>query len=137
MMFIQFVVSLFATLSFAVLFSAPKVELVFCGITGALGWIVYLACLGANTGKPIANLIAALTLTLVARFFPQHVKTRHHLSALWDIPTGSRCGHLLYLVLFYHESDGFMWTGWHGHRQGCRCHRSWHPVRFCTATKLV
>jgi membrane spanning protein len=69
MMFIQFVVSLFATLSFAVLFSAPKVELVFCGITGALGWIVYLACLGANTGKPIANLIAALTLTLVARFF--------------------------------------------------------------------
>ena len=121
MMFIQFVVSLFATLSFAVLFNAPKVELVFCGITGALGWIVYLACLGANTGKPIANLIAAFTLTLVARF----------------IPTGSGCGHLLYLVLFYHESDGFMWTGWHGHRQGCRCHRSWHPVRFCTATKLV
>ena len=52
-MIIQFLVSLAATLSFAVLFSAEKKQLFFCGLTGALGWIVYL--------------IATLALTLVAR----------------------------------------------------------------------
>ena len=34
---IQFIVALFATLSFAVIFSAPKKELFYCGFTGALG----------------------------------------------------------------------------------------------------
>ena len=39
-MMIQFIVGFFATLSFAILFSAPKRQLVFCGLTGAAGWIV-------------------------------------------------------------------------------------------------
>ena len=38
-MIIQFIVSLFATLSFAELFGAPKKELFFCGLTGAIGWV--------------------------------------------------------------------------------------------------
>ena len=49
-MFIQFIVSMIATLSFAVLFCAPKSELLFCGLTGAIGWIVYLICLQFDTG---------------------------------------------------------------------------------------
>ena len=48
-MIIQFLVSLAATLSFAVLFSAEKKQLFFCGLTGALGWIVYLICLQYHT----------------------------------------------------------------------------------------
>jgi uncharacterized membrane protein YjjB (DUF3815 family) len=64
---IQFVVCIFATLSFAVLFFAPKRELVFCGVTGALGWVVYLVCIDADMAKPIANLIATLVLTLLSR----------------------------------------------------------------------
>ena len=37
----QFIVAVFATLAFAILFSAPRSQLWFCGFTGALGWIVY------------------------------------------------------------------------------------------------
>ena len=66
-MIIQFLVSLAATLSFAVLFSAEKKQLFFCGLTGALGWIVYLICLQYHTDNAIANLIATFALTLVAR----------------------------------------------------------------------
>ena len=66
-MIIQFLVSLAATLSFAVLFSAEKKQLFFCGLTGALGWIVYLICLQNHTDNAIANLIATFALTLVAR----------------------------------------------------------------------
>ena len=64
---IQFLVSLLATLSFAVLFSAPQKELLFCGLTGAIGWMVYIISLDLHTNAAIANLIATLTLTLVAR----------------------------------------------------------------------
>ena len=66
-MVIQFVVSLMATLSFAVLFSAPKKELFFCGLTGAVGWIVYLIFLDHNASVAIANLVATLALTLISR----------------------------------------------------------------------
>ena len=73
-MIIQFLVSLAATLSFAVLFSAEKKQLFFCGLTGALGWIVYLICFTTNAeisvngeDNAIANLIATFALTLVAR----------------------------------------------------------------------
>ena len=38
---VQFIVAVFATIAFAVLFSVPKKELAFCGFTGALGWIIY------------------------------------------------------------------------------------------------
>ena len=38
---IQFVIAMLATISFAVLFTAPKKEIVYCGLTGAVGWIVY------------------------------------------------------------------------------------------------
>lgn len=79
-MIIQFLVSLAATLSFAVLFSAEKKQLFFCGLTGALGWIVYLICLQNHTDNAIANLIATFALTLVARI----------LSAVRRTP-GSRC----------------------------------------------
>ena len=66
-MIIQFTASLFATLSFAVLYSVEKKQLLFCGLTGAIGWIVYLICLRNNISEAVGNLIATLVLTLVAR----------------------------------------------------------------------
>lgn len=66
-MIIQFFASLFATLSFAVLFSAEKKQLLFCGLTGAIGWMVYLICLQYHSSTAISNLIATFALTLVAR----------------------------------------------------------------------
>lgn len=66
-MIIQFIVSLFATLSFAVLFGAPKSELFFCGLTGAIGWLVYLLLLNFGSGITVPNLIATFALTVFSR----------------------------------------------------------------------
>lgn len=66
-MITQFIVCMFATLSFAVLFAAPKSELLFCGLSGAFGWIVYLLSCNLSTGPTIANLIATFALTVIAR----------------------------------------------------------------------
>lgn len=66
-MILQFLVCTIATLSFAVLFGAAKSELIFCGLTGSIGWIVYLICLDFHTGTAVANLIATFALTVIAR----------------------------------------------------------------------
>lgn len=67
MMFVQFIICMVATLSFAVLFCAPRSQLIFCGMTGAFGWIVYLVFLELGTGGTIANLLATFALTVISR----------------------------------------------------------------------
>ena len=66
-MMIQIILSLIATLSFALLFGAPKSELLFCGIAGALGWVVYLIFLNFDSGGTVPNLVATLALTVFSR----------------------------------------------------------------------
>lgn len=67
---IQFLVAMIATISFAILFSAPIKELLYCGFTGALGWLVYfLMTVTANFSNIFASLIATMVLTLFARAF--------------------------------------------------------------------
>ena len=66
-MIVQFIVCFFATLSFAILFCAPKKQLLLCGLTGAVGWIVYLLCMNGGDSLAISNLVATLALTLMAR----------------------------------------------------------------------
>mgnify|MGYP003164175073 CR=1 FL=1 len=60
---IQFIVALFATLSFAVIFSAPKKELFYCG------WIIYYIMVQFDMGVVFPSLIATLCLTIMARIF--------------------------------------------------------------------
>ena len=64
---IQFIVAVFATLAFAILFSAPRSQLWFCGFTGALGWIVYYILVANEFSVVFASFVATLVLTLVAR----------------------------------------------------------------------
>jgi len=63
----QFIVSMITTMAFALIFSAPRSELLFCGMSGAIGWIIYLTvstCLDAPT---LGNVLGALALTLFSR----------------------------------------------------------------------
>lgn len=68
-MIIQFIVSLVATLAFAYLFAAPKDDLLYCGLTGAIGWLVYLFAIDMGSGSAFANALASLALTVAARIF--------------------------------------------------------------------
>lgn len=67
MIFIQLIVSLFATVSFAVLFTAPKKEVFFCGMTGAVGWMIYYICTQNDIHLVLASGIATFGLTILAR----------------------------------------------------------------------
>ena len=132
-MIIQFLVSLAATLSFAVLFSAEKKQLFFCGLTGALGWIVYLICLQNHTDNAIANLIATFALTLVARILSAN--SGHGVPAHRDLPTCSGCRNLLYLLLLYHGRYEPVLTVRNQYCESCRFDRAWHYLWFCASTE--
>ena len=134
-MFIQFIVSMIATLSFAVLFCAPKPELIFCGLTGAIGWIVYLICLQFDTGTVIANMVATLALFKNCRCHSE--KSGNYLSDRWYFPSCTWSGNLLYFLLLYHEPDERFLPLWHGNDQGCRCDRTGYHFRILPAADMV
>ncbi len=67
MIIVHFIISMLATISFAVLFTAPRKEVIFCGLTGAVGWIVYYVCTQNNIHLVLASGIATLCLTILAR----------------------------------------------------------------------
>lgn len=68
-MIVQFLVAMAATASFAVLFGVPKKQFFFSSLTGALGWICYLAFFELGVGTVFASLFATFFLTIISRFF--------------------------------------------------------------------
>ena len=67
MIFIQFLVATVATISFSILFTAPKKEIFFCGLTGGVGWLVYYLLTTNDINNIFASLAAALCLTVLSR----------------------------------------------------------------------
>ena len=55
-MLLQFIVCVFASISFAVLFAAPKSELIYCGLSGAIAWVVYLGCQKLGATSAVSNM---------------------------------------------------------------------------------
>ena len=65
---IEIIVAFFATSAFAILFSIPGRQWVFCGITGAVGWMFY-RIFSIEYGIVIATFLAVLILTFLSRIF--------------------------------------------------------------------
>ena len=108
-MMIQFIVGFFATLSFAILFSAPKRQLVFCGLTGAAGWIVYLLLMQNDSGIALANLAATFVLTLMARIFAARERqpvTVYLLSGIFPLVPGAGIYYTSYYFIM-HDMTNF------------------------------
>lgn len=68
-MIAQFIVAMMATIAFSILFQAPKKEILFCGLIGAFGWIVYSIMIQSGLNSVFSCTIATLILTLFARCF--------------------------------------------------------------------
>lgn len=63
----QIIMSMVATIAFAILFNAPKKDYVFCALNGCIGWMSYQLFLSYGASVVMASLWATLILTLVAR----------------------------------------------------------------------
>ena len=71
----QFFLAGAGTLSFAILFACPKRTLPYCGLVGAVGWLVYEIAVLFGMESFAASLLAVIPLTLLARIFAVVLKT--------------------------------------------------------------
>lgn len=71
----QTAVAFVSTIAFAIIFHTPRREYLFCGITGGLGWLVYLICMHLNSGVVAASFFATVALTWASRSFAFWRKT--------------------------------------------------------------
>lgn len=65
----QTAVAFVSTIAFAIIFHTPRREYLFCGITGGLGWLVYLICMHLGTGVVTASFFATVALAWASRSF--------------------------------------------------------------------
>lgn len=74
-MIIQGISAFFATAAFAILFYLPKKYLIHAGMTGGIGWVIYLMIKDLDNDKVLANFIATLFVALVSHILARIYKT--------------------------------------------------------------
>ena len=108
--FAHFVVAVIATISFGITFQMPRRHYLACGLTGAVGWMVYIFGVELFALSPaIATLVATLPLTGCARFFAiRHKAPVTIFSAAGHLSACAGRGHLLHgLLLFAGRAGAF------------------------------
>ena len=73
-MILQFIFAMLATAAFAVIFCAPKNQLIFSALAGGISWITYLIFFEFGFGTATASLVATFLLTILSRFFATLLK---------------------------------------------------------------
>lgn len=73
-MIIQVLSAFIAIVAFSVLMETPRRFLVHSGITGAVGWLVYLV-VSEHMGIIWGNFISALVIAFISHFFARCLKT--------------------------------------------------------------
>lgn len=111
MILVEFIVAMFATISFAILFNAPRKEVFSCGLTGALGWVVYYGMTQHAINSVLASLVATFCLTILARCFAVIRKspvTMYLLPGIFPLVPGAGIYYTAYyLFIGNNEMSGF------------------------------
>lgn len=71
---LQLAAAFIGTVAFSVLFSVPKQYFFFCGLTGSVGWGVYLAVNYWFHTPIVATFVASTALTVLSRFLAVRCK---------------------------------------------------------------
>ena len=66
-MIFQVIAAIIGVMAFAALFRAPRRYYLDCGITGGIGWLIYLLVMQQGFSTVIASLVATLALTILSR----------------------------------------------------------------------
>ncbi len=65
----QTVVAFAATIAFSIIFHTPKKEYVLTGVTGGVGWLIYLVSMHFGCGTVAASFLATVALAWLSRIF--------------------------------------------------------------------
>jgi uncharacterized membrane protein YjjB (DUF3815 family) len=80
---LNFSLSFVATVGFAVIFNAPRRELINCGITGAVGWVIYHYVVKKTGDSTMASLFGSMAASAGSRMLAY---SRQAPSTLFLIP---------------------------------------------------
>lgn len=75
MIIIKVIGAFLAIFSFAIILETPKKYLVYAGIVGAVGWLVYLLALEGCANDIFATFLSAAAIALVSHIFARVFKT--------------------------------------------------------------
>lgn len=105
---IQFIASLIATCAFSILFSAPKKELLFCGISGAIGWMGYILISTIGGGITLGNVVGALLLTIFSRILAtirKNPATVYLITGIFPLVPGAGIYYTAYYLITDHMNE--------------------------------
>lgn len=71
---IQLIFSFIFTACFGIIFNAPIKALPYCGLVGAMGWIIYYVLIQNNITEVHASFIGAFVVAIVAQIFARRFK---------------------------------------------------------------
>lgn len=71
---VQCALSFFGTIGFGLTINIPKRALVYSGISGMVGWIVFWLLMQVNMGRGISNVLGAFFIGLTGIYFSRKLK---------------------------------------------------------------
>lgn len=95
-----------ASFFFSIYLFATKKFLIYCGLTGLIGWMAYLAALGLGFGTAMAYFWASLVISLVSHLFARVLKapvTEFLIPGLLPLVPGASIYRAVYYLM---EGDG-------------------------------
>lgn len=110
---IEFIVSMIATVAFAIVFSAPKSELTYCGFSGAIGWIFYSLINTLLLAPTFGNVIGAFALTFFSRAIASKRKnpvTVYLISGIFPLVPGAGIYYTSYYLIM-NDMNSFSQAG--------------------------
>lgn len=106
-MIMEIIFAFLGTIGFAVIFSVPKKQVLWGGITGAIGWAIYLVVLKMTQSVYIATLFSAFGLTRMSRYlsiFRKSPVTLFLIAGIFTLVPGAGVYHTTY-YLFMNQPE--------------------------------
>lgn len=72
--FMHFLYALFASVGFSIFLSAPKKALLFCGLTGAVGWSIFYFLTTVSLNDIYSNFLATIFVTFISEILARKLK---------------------------------------------------------------
>lgn len=104
----QFLIAFTASMMFSVLFAAPKRELVFCGISGGLAWVVYEIIYAQTENVVLGSLVATFVLTIFCRIMAvirKNPVTIYLIGAIFPLVPGAGIYYTAYALISGHSQE--------------------------------
>ncbi|MEJ8554887.1 threonine/serine exporter family protein [Tepidibacter sp. Z1-5] len=68
-LYLHFIYSFMATISFCIFFNVPKKDLLYASLTGSIGWTLYIYMNNITNSASLSNFIAATAIGLLGEIF--------------------------------------------------------------------